>query len=98
MHSRCEDGHSLPSLTTAQYMGTLKSLQSLFMGTLAPLSRLCAFTYTVPPLAGVHLRSTYTRAWCRADAEGVVYILSPAPIVRRAQDGGPQRGIPPNLA
>ena len=29
------------------------------MGTLAPLSRLCAFTYTVPPLAGVHMRSTH---------------------------------------
>ena len=62
-------------------MGTLESLESLeslFMGTLAPLARLCAFTYTVPPLAGVHMRSTYTRAWCRADAKDVVYILSPA--------------------
>ena len=33
--------------------------ESLFMGTLAPLSRLCAFMYTVPPLAGVHMRSTH---------------------------------------
>ena len=36
------------SLTTVQYMGTLESLENHFMGTLAPLSRMCAFTYTVP--------------------------------------------------
>ena len=43
------------SLTTAQYMGTLESLENHFMDTLAPLSRMCAFTYTVPPLAEVHM-------------------------------------------
>ena len=30
------------------------------MGTLAPLSRMCAFTYTVPPLAEVHMPHSHT--------------------------------------
>ena len=66
MHSRCEDGHSLPSLTTVQYMGTLESLESLFMGTLAPLSRLCAFTYTAGRGShAVHIYQSLVQGGCR---------------------------------
>ena len=55
--------------------------EPLYGYTGTPFTPVCLHVHRASAGRASHAVHTYTRAWCRADAEGVVYILSPASIV-----------------